>query len=141
MTSTTTQLEWTEEELLTTHPIEAPLIAGGVKCHGGFDENGDYVSPRTKNRWPAIDAWKTSRNKQFGTPLLDIQLDAWPEHYPNVAQTKYLISEGIPDPLIAILTRIGTPAAVRVLQELASGPPGLPRTTLAKSSLLQLGRE
>ena len=110
MTSTpaTTQLEWTEEELLATHPVAEPLIAGGVKCHGGFDEDGNYVSPRTLNRWPAIDAWKQNRAGEFGTPLLDIELDAWPEHYPNVAQTKYLISEGIPDPLIAILTRIGT---------------------------------
>jgi hypothetical protein len=108
MTTETTQLEWTEEELLATHPVEEPLVAGGVKCHGGFNEDGSYVSPRTMNRWPAIEAWKANRESQFGTPLLDIGLDAWPEHYPNVAQTKYLISEGIPDPLIAILTRIGT---------------------------------
>ena len=105
---TTAQLEWTEEELLTTDPVAEPLVAGGVRCHGGFDDDGNYVSPRTKNRWPAIDAWKEHRTEQFGSPLLDIQLDAWPEHYPNVAQTKYLISEGIPEPLIAILTRIGT---------------------------------
>jgi hypothetical protein len=105
---TTAQLEWTEEELLATHPVSEPLVAGGVRCHGGFADDGTYVSPRTKNRWPAIGAWKENRAEQFGTPLLDIQLDAWPEHYPNVAQTKYLISEGIPEPLIAILTRIGT---------------------------------
>src|SRR5436190_23140516 len=38
-TTPTTQLQWTEEELLATHPVEEPLVAGGVKCHGGFDEN------------------------------------------------------------------------------------------------------
>ena len=105
---TTAQLQWTEEELLATHPVAEPLVAGGVRCHGGFADDGTYISPRTRNRWPAIEAWKEHRSEQFGTPLLDIQLDAWPEHYPNVAQTKYLISEGIPEPLIAILTRIGT---------------------------------
>src|SRR3954466_11103873 len=105
---TTMQLDWTEQELLATHPVAEPLVAGGVRCHGGFNDDGTYVSPRTKNRWPAIEAWKEQRSERFGTPLLDIELDAWPEHYPNVAQTNYLISEGIPEPLIAILTRIGT---------------------------------
>src|SRR5437879_1574532 len=66
---TTAQLEWTEEELLATHPVAEPLEAGGVRCHGGFDAGGTYVSPRTKNRWQAIEAWKEHRQQQFGTPL------------------------------------------------------------------------
>ena len=102
------QLEWTEDELLATHPVAEPLIAGGVKCHGGFDDNGNYVSPRTKNRWPAIENWQAQREADFGTPLLDIELSAWPESYPNVAQAKYLLKEGVREPIIATLTRIGT---------------------------------
>ena len=102
------QLEWTEDELLATHDVTAPLIAGGVKCHGGFDAGGTYVSPRTKNRWPAIENWQAQRQADFGTPLLDIDLSAWPENYPNVAQAKYLLSEGVREPIIATLTRIGT---------------------------------
>ena len=102
------QTEWTEEELLASDPVTEPLIAGEVHCHGGFDEDGNYVSPRTKNRWPAIDAWKEQRAEQFGTELLDIPLDRWPENYPNVAQAKYLLSEGVREPVIATLTRIGT---------------------------------
>jgi hypothetical protein len=108
MAMTTVPTEWTEPELLQTHPIAEPLVAGGVRCHGGFDEDGHYVSPRTLNRMPAIGAWQEQRARQFGTPLLDIGLDRWPEHYPNVAQTKYLLSEGITEPFVAILTRIGT---------------------------------
>ncbi|MBA3655297.1 MAG: hypothetical protein H0W70_14020 [Actinobacteria bacterium] len=102
------QLEWTEQELLTNHPVAEPLIAGGVKCHGGFDDDGVYVSPRTKNRWPAIANWQAQREADFGTPLLDIDLSAWPENYPNVAQAKYLLTEGVREPIIATLTRIGT---------------------------------
>ena len=105
---TTLQTEWTEEELLASHPVEEPLIAGGVRCHGGFDANGHYVSPRTQNRWPAIDAWKEQRGEQFGTPLLDVDLGSRPGTYPNVAQAKHLIREGVTEPIIATLTRIGT---------------------------------
>ena len=102
------QLEWSEAELLESHPTSEPLIAGGVKCHGGFDDDGNYVSPRTKNRWPAIRNWQTKRTEDFGTPLLDIELSAWPENYPNVAQAKYLLTEGVREPIISTLTRIGT---------------------------------
>ena len=105
---TTLQTEWTEQELLASHPVEEPLIAGGVRCHGGFDQDGDYVSPRTLNRWPAIDAWKQQRAEQFGTPLLDVDLASWPGTYPNAAQAKHLVSSGVPEPIIATLTRIGT---------------------------------
>ncbi|MEY2476087.1 MAG: uncharacterized protein QOG87_1402 [Actinomycetota bacterium] len=105
---TSLQTEWTEEELLASHPTPEPLIAGDVRCHGGFDADGAYVSPRTMNRWPAIDAWKEQRAEQFGTDLLDIPLDRWPENYPNVPQAKYLLSQGVREPVISTLTRIGT---------------------------------
>lgn len=105
---TTLQTEWTEAELLTSHPIAEPLIAGGLRCHGGFDGDGRYVSPRTLNRWPAIDAWKAARTEQFASPLLDVPLASWPAHYPNVAQAKYLVREGVTEPIVSTLTRIGT---------------------------------
>ncbi|MDQ1404042.1 MAG: uncharacterized protein QOG03_2358 [Actinomycetota bacterium] len=102
------QTTWTEHELLETHPIEEPLWAGGVKCHGGFDADGQYVSPRTLNRFPAIRNWQEQRKAQFGTDILDIELSSWPEHYPSVDQSRYLISEGVTAPFVSILTRIGT---------------------------------
>jgi hypothetical protein len=105
---TTLQTEWTADELLATDAVVAPLVAGGVRCHGGFDDSGAYVSPRTKNRLPAIEAWKEQRAEDFGSPLLDIPLSSWPAHYPSVAQAKYLVSEGVTEPIIATLTRIGT---------------------------------
>ena len=42
----TAQLEFTAEELLADHRVAEPLVAGGVRCHGGFDDGGRYVSPR-----------------------------------------------------------------------------------------------
>ena len=105
---TTLQTEFTEQELLQTHDYAEPLIAGGVRCHGGFDDDGNYVSPRTATRGPAIRAWQEKHRKDFGTELLGIPLETWPENYPNVPQAKFLISEGITDPISATLTRIGT---------------------------------
>lgn len=104
----TDQVEFTADELLATHDLAEPLVAGGVRCHGGFDENGTYVSPRTLHRAPAIDAWEAQRVEQFGTPVLDIGLDQWPEQFPNVAQTKLLLRHGVRQPTISSLTRIGT---------------------------------
>jgi hypothetical protein len=105
---TTAQIEFTEEELLADHTVVEPLIVGGVRCHGGFDDQGSYVSPRTKNRWPAIEAWEAQRREDFATPILDVPLDTWPENFPNVAQSKFLIRAGAPQVVISSLTRIGT---------------------------------
>jgi hypothetical protein len=105
---TTLQTEFSEFELLADHDIVEPLVVDGLRCHGGFDERGDYVSPRTKNRWPAIGAWEEQRVAQFSTPIIDVPLETWPENFPNVEQSKYLIRIGAPEPTINALTRIGT---------------------------------
>jgi hypothetical protein len=105
---TTVQTEFSQEELLANHDFAEPLITGGVRCHGGFDDGGAYVSPRTKNRWPAIRAWEDQRQRQFSTPLLDVPLETWPENFPTVEQSKFLIRHGAPEPTVGALTRIGT---------------------------------
>ncbi len=105
---TAAQISFTEDELLQSHDFAEPLIAGGVRCHGGFDEDGRYISPRTKSRQPAIAAWQDQHREQFGTELLHLPLDTWPESYPNVAQGRFLLQSGVPEPVIATLTRIGT---------------------------------
>jgi hypothetical protein len=105
---TTAQVTFTEAELLADHTMAAPLIEGGVRCHGGFDDRGDYVSPRTRHRVPAIEAWQAQHTELFGTQVLHVPLDTWPAHMPNVAQARHLITAGVPEPLIATLTRIGT---------------------------------
>src|SRR5258706_1080423 len=104
----TEQLTFTEPERPATHDVTEPLIAGGTLCHDGFDADCRYVSPRTKHRAPAIAAWQDAHRERFRTELLDVALETWPEHYPNVAQARYLLSEGIGDLLALTLTRIGT---------------------------------
>jgi hypothetical protein len=104
----TLQLEWTDDELLANDTIAEPLVAGGRRCHGGFDATGAYRSPRTRNRVPAIAAWQQQHREQFGTVLVEAPLDTWPESYPNVAQAKFLLREGVRAPIVATLTRIGT---------------------------------
>ncbi|MBA2325675.1 MAG: hypothetical protein H0V95_03390 [Actinobacteria bacterium] len=106
--SNNVQTEWTETELLASDEIAEPLVAAGVRCHGGFDAAGEYRSPRTRNRSPAIDAWQRHHREQFGTELIDVPLSTWPESYPNVAQAKFLLRSGVREPMITVLTRIGT---------------------------------
>lgn len=105
---TTLQTEFTSDELLADCDTVEPLFAGGVRCHGGFDESGAYVSPRTKHRVPAIEAWQRKHREDFGKDVVDIPLETWPENFPNVDQARYLIEAGVREPLIATLTRIGT---------------------------------
>src|SRR5579885_1482962 len=102
------QLEFTADELLADAPVVAPLIAGGVRCHGGFDASGTYVSPRTRFRVPAIEAWRASNSELFGTLPIDVPLETWGEHFPNVEQARFLVRAGVPEQLVATLTRIGT---------------------------------
>lgn len=102
------QVEYTSTELLADDPVVEPLVVGGVRCHGGFDEAGAYRSPRVRFRRPAIEAWQQHHVEQFGNELLDVPLDTWPQHYPNVAQARLLLEHGVREPIIATLTRIGT---------------------------------
>lgn len=114
------QTEFTEAELLTSHAVAEPLFAGGRRCHGGFDEAGEYVSPRTLHRVPAIEAWRARHRDDFGTEVIDVPLDTWPGQFPNVAQARHLVASGVREPLVATLTRIGTVegfgANIRLLQ-------------------------
>jgi hypothetical protein len=102
------QLEWSERELLEDPAVTTPLVAGGRRCHGGFDADGAYRSPRTRFRVPAIDAWQQHHREQFGSELVHAPLETWPETYPNVAQAKFLLREGVEGPIVTTLTRIGT---------------------------------
>jgi hypothetical protein len=102
------QTHWSEAELLATDVVVEPLVAAGVRCHGGFDATGAYVSPRTKYRVPATSAWQQAHRESFGAEIIDAPLAEWPASYPDVAQAKYLLSQGVRGPIITTLTRIGT---------------------------------
>ena len=72
----TAQVQFTEEELLADVNVAEPLVAGGVRCHGGFDEDGSYVSPRTRFRVPAIEAWGAQNCERFSSELIDVPTGA-----------------------------------------------------------------
>ncbi len=102
------QTEWREDELLATETVVEPLIVQGMRCHGGFDADGEYVSPRTKFRVPATLAWQQKHREAFGTEIIDAPIATWPAPYPNIAQSKFLLAQGVRDPVVSTLTRIGT---------------------------------
>lgn len=104
----TAQLEYSWDELLADAPVVEPLRAGGLVCHGGYTGDGSYAPPRTLNRVPAIDAWQDHHREAFGSEILDAPLDAFPGAYPNLEQSRLLLREGVRDPLVATLSRIGT---------------------------------
>src|SRR5208282_4430091 len=99
------QLNFTYEQLLSNVKLDTPLIAGGVRCHGGFDATG-YRSPRTMWRVPAIEAWQKQHLATSPVPLVEIASDLVPPHLPSVAQAKLLLKSGVREPIIRILTEI-----------------------------------
>ena len=99
------RLVYTSDELLESDACEAPLVAGGVRCHGGFDADGAYRSPRVRHRGPAILAWQ-ARLEREGASLIEIPRELMPSQYPNVAQSKLLLREGVRDPIVRALTII-----------------------------------
>ena len=52
-------------------PRAEPLVVAGRLCHGGFDDAGRYVTPRTKGRNPAVAAWQAQFRDDFGADILD----------------------------------------------------------------------
>jgi hypothetical protein len=99
------KLRYSEAELLDSGRYEAPLIASGVRCHGGFDATGAYRSPRTLHRGPAIAAWQ-ARLAREGHALVEVPRALMPPQYPNVAQAKLLLRSGVRDPIVRALTII-----------------------------------
>lgn len=97
-------LEFSLHQLLAEDPYEEPLIAGGIRCHGGYIE-GRYVSPRGRVRRPAIANWQR-RLHDAGEPLVYIPDRYVPPNYPNYEQAKFLLKEGITEPVTRSLTII-----------------------------------
>jgi hypothetical protein len=101
----TSRLSFTEAEILDSGAYEAPLIAAGVRCHGGFEASGAYRSPRALHRGPAVAAWQ-ARLAREGHALVDVPAALMPPQYPNVAQAKLLLRNGVRDPIVRTLTII-----------------------------------
>ena len=96
---------FTRDEILESGGFAEPLIASGVRCHGGFDADGSYGSPRMRYRGPAIAAWQARLAREAGV-LLDLSPGQMPPQYPNLEQSKLLLREGVRDPIVRRLTII-----------------------------------
>jgi hypothetical protein len=101
----TDRVAYAADDLLTNDPGLAPLVANGVRCHGGFDTDGRYHSPRTRHRGPAIEAWQAQVVRDGGE-LLQFAPALLPPQYPNVAQSKLLVRAGVREPIVRALTTI-----------------------------------
>src|SRR5262245_26015607 len=98
------RLEYSQEELLSSVAYDEPLIANGVRCHGGF-VGGRYQSPRSVGRGAAIAAWQ-AQLRAGGVPRIEVPAELVPPHYPNAAQAVLLLREGVREPLVRTLTTI-----------------------------------
>jgi hypothetical protein len=113
------QLSYSPEELLREHSYARPYQAAGHRLHGGLDERGRYVSPRTLVRWPAVRAWAEALRARGGDLLqADEQLLAG-VRYPNAAQQRLLLQAGLGQTFWNTLTITGLiEARGRVLAEI-----------------------
>ena len=93
------------DEVLSEHAYDRPLVVDGVRCHGGF-VGERYVSPRTLVRSDAIAAWQSRLPAGEISAVLDPITARIPPHFPNAAQTRLLVREGVTMPLVRILSLI-----------------------------------
>jgi len=101
------KLTYSAEELLADHPYARSHIEAGYRLHGGFDEKGRYVSPRTLHRWPAIRAWSEALQSR-GHEVIDSSQQLMVKgHFPTVAQQKLLLEQGLGQTLWDSLTVTG----------------------------------
>jgi len=99
------RFDYTRDELLADHRYDRPLVFDNVACHGGF-VGGEYVSPRTLWRAPAISAWQ-ARLSVGGLEAVLAPIDSRiPPHFPNVEQTRLLLRHGVTLPVVRILSLI-----------------------------------
>jgi hypothetical protein len=101
------KLVFTRDELMAEHAYAKVQTEAGYRLHGGFDEHGTYISPRTLNRWPAVNAWHAQVQKR-GFPLIDASVRLLKRSaYPNVQQQQLLLNSGLGETLWNSLTITG----------------------------------
>lgn len=101
------KLVWAREELLAEHAYARPHEAAGRRLHGGFDEAGAYVPPRTLHRSPAIRAWQDALAAR-GFPLIEATTSLLSAgSYPTGEQQKLLLQHGLGETFWNALTITG----------------------------------
>ena len=102
------QLTWTERELLAGHDVASRSSPAACGATAASTRTARTSRRARATACPRSTAWQQSHREQFGTEILDAPIELWPEVFPNVAQSKYLLREGVREPTISSLTRIGT---------------------------------
>lgn len=98
---------YSRDELMAEHAYARPQVEAGYRLHGGFDAKGVYISPRTLNRWPAVEAWQ-AQVKARGFPLIDASTRLLKRGaYPGIDQQKLLLGHGLGETLWNALTITG----------------------------------
>ncbi|MES1990900.1 MAG: hypothetical protein V4441_08110 [Pseudomonadota bacterium] len=101
------KLKYSRDELMADHAYARGHSEVGYTLHGGFDAAGEYISPRTLNRWPAVKAWQGALTGR-GWPLIDATTQLLKRgHYPNIEQQKILLGQGLGETFWNALTITG----------------------------------
>jgi len=90
-----TRLVYTSEELHESVDYAAPHMVGDQRLHGGFLADGTYVSPRTKHRVRALDAWESELRARGGAPFDASAGLLAGVRVPNVEQQRVLLRNGL----------------------------------------------
>ena len=98
---------FSKDELEAECDYAVPHIECGQKLHGGFDADGNYVSPRTKYRWEAVNAW-TDQLKAKNVEVIEATTALLTEpNFPNIEQQIFLLRNGVEQPFWDSLTITG----------------------------------
>ena len=119
MSGDLTQMQFDHSELMSEDDYASPQVEAGRRLHGGFDDEGRYISPRMRVRGPALAAWTRALRERGGDLMnTDSSLLAG-IRYPSAAQSKLLLQEGLGQTFWNVLTITGhIEARGRVLAEM-----------------------
>jgi len=113
------QTTFSEADLMADRDYAREHVVATHRLHGGFDETGRYIPPRSRFRPQAIEAWTESLRARGGDLLAaDASLLAG-QRYPTVPQSKLLLLHGLGQSFWNSLTITGKiEARGRVLAEM-----------------------
>ena len=115
-----TTLRYSQDQLMRSHDYAAPQVEGGQRLHGGFSADGTYIPPRFAVRGKAIEAWTEALCARGGEPLAADASLLGGLRYPNEAQMKLMLQEGLGQSFWNTLTITGhIEARGRLLAEMS----------------------
>ncbi len=116
------KLSFTREEIMADHAYARPHMEAGYRLHGGFDASGEYISPRTLHRWPAVRAWRDALERR-NQPLVDATVQLLKRGpYPTNEQQRFLLGHGFGETLWNSLTITGIIEARGIALAAATAP-------------------